>query len=124
LDFRLRLEDWRRCARIAMVAARKCGDTEGEATMMRSLGQWNIYHDNFEAAEECFDVARVLTRALGNERETALAVYGLGAVARFTGRIAEAASLFRDSATALQRIGDAYGEGYARWALAGTFLEL
>lgn len=124
LDFRMRLEDWRRCARIALVAARKCGDTEGEATMLRSLGQWHIYHDHFEAAEECFNVARVLTRALGNERETALAVYGLGAVARFTGRTPEAASLFRDSATALNSIGDAYGESYARWALAGAFIEL
>ncbi|WP_244409170.1 BTAD domain-containing putative transcriptional regulator [Stackebrandtia nassauensis] len=124
LDFRMRLEDWRRCVRIALVAARKCGDTEGEATMLRSLGQWHIYHDHFEAAEECFNVARVLTRALGNERETALAVYGLGAVARFTGRTPEAASLFRDSANALHSIGDAYGESYARWALAGAFIEL
>ncbi|MGH8794352.1 MAG: AfsR/SARP family transcriptional regulator, partial [Stackebrandtia sp.] len=63
LDFRLRLEDWRRCARIALAAARKCGDTEGEATMLRGLGQWNIYNDNFEEAQECFDVSRVLSRA-------------------------------------------------------------
>lgn len=124
LDFRLRLDDWRRCARIAMAAARKCGDTEGEATMLRGLGQWNIYNDNFEDAQECFDVARVLSRALGNERETALAVYGLGAVARYTDKFADAASLFRDSAATLQRIGDKHGEGYARWALAGAFLEL
>ncbi|HZE41332.1 MAG TPA: AfsR/SARP family transcriptional regulator [Stackebrandtia sp.] len=124
LDFRHKLEDWRRCNRIALVAARKCGDTEGEATMLRGLGQWHIYNDNFDAAEESFNVARVLTRALGNERETALAVYGLGAVARFTGRTAEAASLFRDSATALHRIGDAHGEGLARWALAGAFIAL
>ncbi|GAA4898247.1 DNA-binding SARP family transcriptional activator [Stackebrandtia albiflava] len=124
LDFKIRLDDWRRCARIALVAARKCGDTEGEATMLRGLGQWHIYTDDFPGAHECFDVARVLARALGNDREAALAVCGLGAVARFTGDNAEAASLFRDAAEQLQGIGDPFGEGYARWALAGTFLSL
>jgi DNA-binding SARP family transcriptional activator len=124
LDFRVRLDDWRRCARIALVAARKCGDTEGEATMLRGLGQWHIYTDDFDGAFECFDVARVLARALGNEREMALAICGLGAVSRFTGNNAEAASLFRDAATVLEVIEDAFGEGYARWALAGAFLSL
>ncbi|MGH8791079.1 MAG: tetratricopeptide repeat protein, partial [Stackebrandtia sp.] len=56
--------------------------------------------------------------------ETALAVFGLGAVARYTDRFGDAASLFRDSATALNRIDDKHGEGYARWALAGAFIEL
>ncbi len=124
LAFRVRLDDWRRCARIALVAARRCGDTEGEATMLRGLGQWHIYSDDFEAAYECFDVARVLARALSNEREMALAICGLGAVARFSGNNAEAASLFRDAATLLEAIDDVFGEGYARWALAGAFLSL
>lgn len=124
LDFKIRLDDWRRCARIALVAARKCGDTEGEATMLRGLGQWHIYTDDFGGAHECFDVARVLARALGNDREAALAVCGLGAVARFTGDNAAAASLFRDAAEQLKQAGDPYGESYARWALAGTFLSL
>ncbi|MFD0558918.1 BTAD domain-containing putative transcriptional regulator [Stackebrandtia endophytica] len=124
LDFKIRLDDWRRCARIALVAARKCGDTEGEATMLRGLGQWHIYTDDFDGANECFDVARVLARALGNEREAALAVCGLGAVARFTGDNAEAASLFRDAAEQLRSAADPFGEAYARWALAGSFISL
>ncbi|CAM3168703.1 BTAD domain-containing putative transcriptional regulator [Stackebrandtia soli] len=124
LDFRFRLDDWRRCARIGLVAARKCGDTEGEATMLRGLGQWHIYTDEFEAAHECFDVARVLSRALGNQRDTALAVCGLGSVARFSGDNAQAASLYRDAANALADISDRHAEAYARWALAGAFLSM
>lgn len=124
LDFRMRLDDWRRVARMALVAARKCGDTEGEATMLRGLGQWHIYTDDYDGAYECFDVARVLARALSNEREMALSICGLGAVSRFSGKHAEAASLFRDAAVILESIEDAFGEGYARWALAGAFLDL
>lgn len=113
---------WRRCVHIALSAARRCGDTNGETTMLRGLGQLYVYTDQFPAATEAFTAARRLCLALGDESGAALSTAGLAAVARFTDRPEEADSLFRQALTVFVAQGDRHREAYIRWALAGTLL--
>ncbi|GIG68264.1 BTAD domain-containing putative transcriptional regulator [Phytomonospora endophytica] len=113
---------WRRCVHIALSAARRCGDTNGETTMLRGLGQLYVYTDQFPAATEAFTAARRLCLALGDESGAALSTAGLAAVARFTDRPEEADSLFRQALAVFVAQADRHREAYIRWALAGTLL--
>ncbi|GLZ80187.1 hypothetical protein Afil01_49940 [Actinorhabdospora filicis] len=116
------LPAWRRCVHIALSAARRCGDTNGETTMLRGLGQLYVYTDQFPAAAEAFAAARRLCLALGDEPGAALSTAGLAAVARFTGRPAEAETLFRQALAVFVAEGDRHREAYVRWAIAGALM--
>src|SRR5256714_14192829 len=83
------LGDWLATGEIGLAAARHLGDRDGEACLLRGLGEAYAVQDRQAEALEYFQRALELFRAVGNRRGEAYA-QGAGAIApRMLGRYAE-----------------------------------
>jgi DNA-binding SARP family transcriptional activator len=87
-------EDWRHCHQLALPVVRAAGNLRGEATLLRGLGQLNLYADDFDQAVRDFTRSRDLSRQNGDKRGAAWATAGLATVDRVLGRHEDAISRY------------------------------
>src|SRR5690606_10127553 len=66
--------------RAGVEAARMVGDATGELTHLNRLGEAYLTGRSLDASRDCYDHALALARRLGNRRQEADALVGLGRV--------------------------------------------
>ncbi|MFC7618547.1 BTAD domain-containing putative transcriptional regulator [Actinokineospora soli] len=105
-------DGWQRTHEVALRAARAGGDRRAEAIVLTGLGQLHYEKDDFAAAESHFRQAHEHATAVGDDAVTAVALVGLGTVARDLGEstaaradLAAAAELGDDCVVAAARYG-------------------
>jgi DNA-binding SARP family transcriptional activator len=99
-------EDWRHCHQLALPIVRAAGNVRGEATLLRGLGQLNLYDDDFDQAVRDFTRSRDISQENGDKRGEAWAAAGLATVDRVLGRHESAISLYLGVLDAFNAIED------------------
>jgi DNA-binding SARP family transcriptional activator/plasmid stabilization system protein ParE len=113
-DHRSLYQDWHRSHRIALDAVRAVGNRNGEAALLRGLGQVHIYRDEDDKAFQSLNRCLLLYRTLGDKRGEALALSGLATMRRV---LAQYDLALRDASEALDMVvavGDRHIEGQLR----------
>ena len=67
-DLRGRQDDWQRTHDVALAAARRAGDAQGEAIVLRNLGQVALYRDGYADARVAFEESHRLFERVGDDR--------------------------------------------------------
>ncbi|GGS17869.1 SARP family transcriptional regulator [Actinokineospora fastidiosa] len=106
-------DGWQRTHEVALAAARAGGDRRAEAMVLAGLGQLHYEKDDFAAAEAHFRMAHEQAVAVADDPIRAIALIGLGTVARDVGEFARAAA----DLTAAAAIGDDCVVAAARYGL-------
>jgi DNA-binding SARP family transcriptional activator/tetratricopeptide (TPR) repeat protein len=117
-DQRSLYEDWRASHEQALPAVRAVADRHGEAVLLRTLGQVNVYQDDYDEALAAIGRSRELCRELGDARGRALADVGLGTLHRVLGRADRALDRYRDALAVLATGEDKHIEAQIRSSVA------
>jgi DNA-binding SARP family transcriptional activator len=123
-DLRGAYDDWRRSHLTARAAVKAAGNRAGEAVLARGLGQVSVYNDEFPAAIADMTSSAALFAELGDVRGEALAVAGLGTVARVRDRPREALDCYRRALDGLERAGDRGGVAQMRNSIGSAYVRL
>lgn len=123
-DLRGRQDDWQRTHEIALTAARRAGDTQGEAIVLRNLGQVALYRDGYADARAAFEESHRLFDRAGDDRGAAIALAGLGTVLRIAGEHDRALDCCHRALALFARVADRHGEAVARLAAGSVWLAL
>ncbi len=117
------LEDWQRCAELALCSARRTGDRPGEAVTLRLLGSLAIYQRRYEQAEGWNIAALRLLRDTGDVPGAALAQRNLAMCARFQGDWDRALEYCRAALDGFHACGDTGNEAHLLGFLAQIELD-
>ncbi|WP_199442884.1 AfsR/SARP family transcriptional regulator [Umezawaea beigongshangensis] len=121
-DHRSLYQDWDHSHRMALGAVRAAGNRQGEAALLRGLGQVHIYRDNDADALRTLTRCLDLYRAIGDERGEGLALSGLGTIQRVLGRHELALDHVRGALRAFEAVGDRNMTAQMRSAIGSTLL--
>ncbi|MFI5585446.1 BTAD domain-containing putative transcriptional regulator [Amycolatopsis sp. NPDC051758] len=123
-DLRGAYDEWRRSHLTALAAVEAAGNRAGAAVLRRGLGQVRLYHDEYDAAVHDMERSAELFAELGDVRGEALAVAGLGTVARVRDRPRDALDAYRRALDGLERAGDRSGVAQMRNSIGSTYVLL
>ncbi|MGH3879553.1 MAG: BTAD domain-containing putative transcriptional regulator [Actinophytocola sp.] len=123
-DMRGHHDDWHRTHRVALAAARRAGDSHGQAIVLRNLGQLALYQDAYDDAWTAFDESVRLFGQVGDRRGAGFALAGLGTVLRIRGDYAHALDRCHEALSMFAAVPDPHGEAVARLAAGSVWLEL
>lgn len=121
-DLRGHHDDWQRTHVKALTAARRQGDRQGEAIILRNLGQVALYRDDYPEARTAFTTAHRLFTEADDPRGAAVALAGLGTVLRIVGDHDEALARCHQALALFTRTGDHHGEAVVRLATGSIWL--
>jgi tetratricopeptide (TPR) repeat protein len=116
-ELRANVDDWRRTHRAALQAAVAAGDKRGEATILRGLGQLDLYADAYASATGKFHRSLTLFTELEDSRGAAAALSGLGAAHHYDKNDRMALDFYRLALKLYEKSGNAHGVAYARAAI-------
>ncbi|WTC15590.1 winged helix-turn-helix domain-containing protein [Streptomyces cellulosae] len=122
-EVRTYLEDWRRTAESALVAARVAGDARGAGTMLRSLGTLAIYHRRYAKAQTLLSSAMEFLERSDDLQGRAIARRNLALCARFSGELDDAARHCQEALDLFADAEDLSGLSHALGLLAQIELE-
>ncbi len=89
--------DGTRLHRLALEAARRCGDLSGQAQTLRGLGSFSMSLSAFEEAQECLAAAQAAFKELGDDLGLARTDVIYSQTLEFQGRFAEALAVMDDA---------------------------
>lgn len=113
---------WRDCYLRALVAARAGGEQRGTASLLRGLGQIDIYEDRFADAMAVLTESREISERIGDRHGVARATLGIGTVHRVEGRKAEVLRCGSEAIPVLDELGDLHGGVQARVGRSAVYL--
>jgi DNA-binding SARP family transcriptional activator/tetratricopeptide (TPR) repeat protein len=119
-----RLQAWSRTLAAAIAAARRAGDTHGEARLLAELGELKLAEDRFAEARECLIQALAMFRENGDRQGELSALASLGAACREVGEFAEALGFLADAYRTAVQLGDDAGIGQVTRLRGSVWLEL
>jgi tetratricopeptide (TPR) repeat protein/transcriptional regulator with XRE-family HTH domain len=96
--------------RIALEAARRLGDSDGEASVLTDIGDIQFLDDDYRAAEASLAQAIGLCRSTGNQLGQANALAILGYIQYVTGNIGAASTSLTSALNTMQILGELLGE--------------
>ncbi|MFC7276387.1 ATP-binding protein [Paractinoplanes rhizophilus] len=99
------LDDWIRAHEVALAAARRAGDLEGQAWMLNNLGVAHWQRRDYPAAIDRYRQARELRRAMGDHAGEIVLLDNLGNAFDEIGRADEAIDCYQQALTLAQRSG-------------------
>jgi tetratricopeptide (TPR) repeat protein len=105
--------DWETTHDIALEAARRLGDTYGEASMLNGIGTLMKQTNRSAEAIGYHRSALDLRRRLGSMVDVASSLDGLGTAYRDVGRFDDALKCLRESLAIRQRTSDRKGQGWS-----------
>lgn len=114
---------WERSHRAGLEAARRVRDLRGQATLLRNLGQLDIYRDRYDAAAIALGRSRTLFAQSGDLVGAAVATCGLATVQRVRGRHDPAIVLYEEALALLVKEGDQHGEAVALSGIGQVWLD-
>jgi DNA-binding SARP family transcriptional activator len=106
-------DDWGRTHELALHAARRAGDRQAQAVVLRRLGDLHLDQSDWKQAQACFTACLPIFGELGDCHGEALARCGLGDTHREQGRLEEARACFGASLPVLCEVGDRRGQAEA-----------
>jgi DNA-binding SARP family transcriptional activator len=106
-------DEWGRTHELALDAARRAGDRQAQAVVLRRLGDLHLDRSDWKEAQACFTACLPIFRELGDSHGEALARCGLGDTYREQGRLEEARACFGASLPVLCEVGDRRGQAEA-----------
>ncbi|MBM7789946.1 BTAD domain-containing putative transcriptional regulator [Tenggerimyces flavus] len=115
-------DPWERSHRAGLEAARRVRDLRGQATLLRNLGQLDIYRDRYDAAATALGRSRTLFAQSGDQVGAAVATCGLATVQRVRGRYDPAIVLYEEALALLVAAGDQHGEAVALSGIGQVWL--
>ncbi|QWF78393.1 AfsR/SARP family transcriptional regulator [Amycolatopsis sp. CA-230715] len=121
-DLRGHSEDWLRTHEIALAAARRAGDVEGQAIVLRNIGQVDLYRDAYPGSEEAFGESHRLFAAIGDDRGRAIALAGLATALRFRDAIDGSHEHAQRALELFRLVGDRHGEAVAMIAVGAAWM--
>jgi DNA-binding SARP family transcriptional activator len=123
-DMHCRYEEWRRGHWLALRAVRVAGNRRGEATLLRGLGQLNVYRDVYDLATADFTESWRLSVEIGDRHGAAMGIAGQATVARVLDRHEEALARALQALEMVVGEGDAHIEAQLRNSVAGIHLAM
>jgi tetratricopeptide (TPR) repeat protein/DNA-binding XRE family transcriptional regulator len=123
LDLRRYLDDWQRTHQAGLAAARRAGDRQGEASLLRGFGYLGMDRDSLTVAMDYFTQALPIYRQAGDRRGEAHAIDAVGTVHQIQGRYADAAGCYEQAMTTFVELGDRRGEAWTRFGIAALHAE-
>ncbi|RZS33987.1 DNA-binding SARP family transcriptional activator [Herbihabitans rhizosphaerae] len=113
---------WRQCYLRALPAARGAAADRGVASLLRGLGQIDIYEDRFADAVAALEESKEISERIGDRHGVARAILGLGTIHRVQGRMAEVLGCGDEAIPVLDELGDLHGGVQARIGRSGVYL--
>nr|WP_261951941.1 tetratricopeptide repeat protein [Streptomyces nigrescens] len=117
-------DDWAVTARIAVDAAVRAGELDGQAEALESLGKSAFQALRLDEARDCHRSALAIRRQLGDRRGTAVSVNALGLLGLRLRRLDEARAHFEDSGAIFRELGDRRWTALLHSNLAESLCEL
>ncbi|MET9227255.1 tetratricopeptide repeat protein [Lentzea sp. NPDC003310] len=102
---------------LALDAAVRLGDREGEAKALRGLGRIHREMNHYTAARERFDAAILLSRELGDHNGEGRALHNLGSLARRHKNFRSAWKQYSRALTVYRAHGERVGEAQIRYSM-------
>jgi DNA-binding SARP family transcriptional activator len=116
-------DDWQDTAECALAATRRAGNRRGEAAMHYSLGTMRLFQRRIDEAEEHFDVALALFRAVGDEHGCALVLRNAATVDGLRSHEAVMVAKSEEALEKMRAVGDRIGEAHILRNLAKVHLD-
>jgi len=113
---------WRDCYSRALAAAKAGGEQRGAASLLRGLGQLDIYEDRFADAMAALTESQEISERIGDRHGVARAILGIGTVHRVQGHTAEVLRCGSEAIPVLDELGDLHGGVQARVGRSAVFL--
>lgn len=110
--------DWRRTHEVALDAARRQGDRQGQGRMLLGLGELAVNEQRFREARELLEEAGRLFALTGDEHGVGHVSHDLGVLAHGEGRVDAAAEHGERAYELFQRAGDLRMTGHAAFGLS------
>ena len=123
-NLRKHWSDWLETHNIALEAARRLGDLDGEASMLNGIGTLMKQTNRSAEAIGYHQSALDLRRPIGNMVDVASSLDGLGTAYRDIGRFDDALECLRESLAIRQSTGDRKGQGWSFNNLGETEYQL
>ena len=117
------LDDWRRACTTALGAARKAGNTRGEAAMLYSLGTLKAVQQRYDEAAHFLLPALQLFEHAEEQHGRALVLRNLAVLDRMQGDHGLARQRCEEARATFQAVGDRYAEAHVLGNLAQIELE-
>ncbi|MEU5691808.1 BTAD domain-containing putative transcriptional regulator [Actinosynnema sp. NPDC020468] len=115
--------DWRDTAGLGLAAARRAGDDRGEAAMLHSLGSLHVARRRWDEAEEAFEAALAIFRAVEDVHGCALVLRNWACVDAARGRHAALRRKHEEALVGVRAVGDVVGEADILRGAAESLLE-
>jgi len=123
-NLRKHWSDWEKTHNIALEAARRLGDSDGEASMLNGIGTLMKQTNRSAEAIGYHQSALDRRRLLGSMVDVASSLDGLGTAYRDIGRLDEALKCLQESLAIRQSTGDRKGQGWSFNNLGETEYQL
>ncbi len=116
--------DWIMAGHAAAVAARRVGDREGEAWVLRGLSRPLCGMERFSEALACLRRSLCISRETGDRSAESVTLNNIGTVYGDLGRIEDATGYFRDALRLASQTGYRRGEAIAQLNLGEAYHKL
>lgn len=112
-QLRARWDDWQQTHTLALIAARRAGDHDGEGRILASLGDLHGARHREDDAVRCLRQSAAVFRKTGNRMGELQSLLALGNLDLLHGRFDDAAARFQQDLAEIRQIGWHSGEALA-----------